>query len=83
MSGLYSKYIVTKRNGPTDPTADYFVLRLDTDARARHAARMYARNIAEENPELAADLEARCDKHAFEDLEKHPECWPQTWEPSR
>ncbi len=61
--GLYGKYVITKADGsPTAPEADYFVLRLDTDPAARHAARTYARNIQSKNPTLAKDLRARCDR---------------------
>ena len=35
LRGLHAKYRVTKRNGSTEPDADYFVLRLDTDPAAR------------------------------------------------
>ena len=55
--GLYSKYIITKANGePTDPNAQYFVLRTDTDIHARVALRAYAKSIFSENPELARGL---------------------------
>ena len=40
--GWYDKYTVTKVDGPVDPAADYFVLRLDTDPAARVAALAYA-----------------------------------------
>lgn len=40
---LYNKYNVTKANGePTDPNAQYFVLRIDTDPAARVALIQYA-----------------------------------------
>lgn len=56
--GLYPKYIVEKVNGkPSDPNANYFVLRLDTDPHARHAIRAYANSIRSQNPELAEDLD--------------------------
>lgn len=55
--GLYEKYRVQKTNGePVDPAAKYFVLRLDTDAAARHAVMHYARAIMKENETLATDL---------------------------
>ncbi len=71
LPGLYGKYIVHKADGgAVDPMADYFVLRLDTDPRARHAARAYARNIQGENPQLARDLEERCNRHSELALQK-------------
>jgi hypothetical protein len=55
--GLYGKYIVKKANGePTDPGAQYFVLRIDSDPHARQAIRAYAQSIKDDNPTLAADL---------------------------
>ena len=67
--GLYGKYIVTKSDGsPVDPKADYFVLRLDTDKTARHAARTYARNIQSTMPGLADGIRERCDRHALRDM---------------
>lgn len=69
--GLFQKYVVTKANGEAvAPGADYFVLRLDTDKRARHAARTYARNIESVNPRLAQDLRDRCDRYGFAELER-------------
>ena len=70
MDGLHRKYIVTKTDGsPTDPDADYFVLRIDTDAHARHAARTYARSVQACNPQLADDIHRRCDEHGIRVLE--------------
>lgn len=44
--GLYGKYNISKANGePTDPNAQYFVLRLDTDKHARAAVNAYADSI--------------------------------------
>ena len=81
MSGLYRKYIITKADGsPTDPKADYFVLRLDTDPRARHAARTYARDVESKNPELAADIRHRCDEYSIELV---PEPVPEPVPPCR
>ena len=61
--GLYGKYIVQKADGsPTDPGAEYFVLRLDTDRIARAAARFYAVQIRHENPTLAQDLQRQCNE---------------------
>lgn len=66
-AGFFGKYIIAKADGtPVNREADYFVLRLDTDKWARHAARAYARCIRQENPELADDLESRCDAHTEE-----------------
>lgn len=68
--GLFGKYIVTKADGSAiDPSADYFVLRLDSDPIARHAARVYARNVTAANPALAKDLQERCDAHGQAALE--------------
>ncbi len=54
--GLYGKYIIGKSDGtPIDPQANYFVLRLDTDAKARLAAMYYAELT--QNIELLRDLE--------------------------
>jgi len=82
-AGLFHKYVVGKADGSrTDPAADYFVLRLDTDAAARHAARTYARDVEGSNPDLASDLRSRCDRYALPPLagqrettaEPGPEC---------
>ena len=74
MKGLYGKYIITKADGsPVDPNADYFVLRLDTDPAARHAARTYARDMHGRNQVLADELEARCAKHSWAALEAKEE----------
>ena len=55
--GLYGKYIVTKTDGePTEPQAQYFVLRIDTDPHAQKALVAYARSIKKDNPTLAEDL---------------------------
>jgi len=56
--GLYGKYVVRKANGePLDANAVYFTLRIDTDAHARRAVRVYIESCRGENPELADDLE--------------------------
>jgi len=62
---FYGKYIVTKADGtPTDPEADYFVLRLDTDPLARKAARQYAKDAARAGLEMfAKQLWDRCDRY--------------------
>ena len=76
MKGLYGKYIITKADGsPVDPNADYFVLRLDTDPAARHAARTYARNMYDRNHALADELDARCAKHSWAALERSRRYW--------
>ena len=57
MRGLYKKHIVTRADGsPTDPDAQYFVLRIDTDPHARAALRTYVALVREDNPVLAVDL---------------------------
>lgn len=66
VNGLHRKYRIEKTDGsPVDAHADYFVLRLDTDKHARHAARTYARSIEHSNPELARDIRNRCDGYAL------------------
>ena len=56
---LHDKYVVTKVDGsPTDPDAEYFVLRIDRDPFARLATRKYAALIRSVNPDLADDLES-------------------------
>jgi transcriptional regulator with XRE-family HTH domain len=56
--GLWRKYRVSKTDGTAaDPDADYFVLRLDEDPAARHAALQYAAVTVDED--LARDLVAR------------------------
>jgi hypothetical protein len=55
--GLFNKYTVTKTNGePTDPGAQYFVLRIDTDYAARFALTSYISAIQERQPEFAQQL---------------------------
>lgn len=55
--GLYQKYRLAKADGtPTDPEANYFVMRLDTDVHAQEAALTYARSVQGTNRELALDL---------------------------
>lgn len=54
--GLHKKYNVTKVDGPTDPDAQYFVLRLDTDPHARVAAQAYVVSVDIDNPQLAKDI---------------------------
>ena len=44
--GLYGKYNITKADGtPIDTEAQYFILRIDTDAHARRALRAYANSL--------------------------------------
>jgi len=64
MRGLFNKYKIEKADGtPTDPQADYFVLRLDKDPTAREAARFYAEKIKADNSKLANDLLYICNCH--------------------
>ena len=57
LTGIYGKYIIQKANGePTDPHAQYFVLRADTDIHARKALRAYAKSVMTKNPELARGI---------------------------
>lgn len=56
--GYEKKYIISKANGkPTDPNADYFVLRLDKDPHSHKALIAYMESVREDNEELANDLE--------------------------
>lgn len=58
-NGLYRKYVVDVRKAdgePTDPDAEYLVLRLDTDAAARKAALVYADAVEDEMPKFADDI---------------------------
>lgn len=66
-NGLHTKYIITKADcTPTDPRAEYFVLRLDTycedpchaDA-CRKAVLTYANEIETHKPKLAYDIRKR------------------------
>jgi hypothetical protein len=56
MKGLYNKYNIQKNGKDTDPDADYFALRLDTDENARQAMLLYAHLIRLGNPILAKDI---------------------------
>lgn len=66
-NGLHIRYNVAKANGsPTDPRAEYFVLRLDQfgddpshTAASRKAVLKYADEIESTIPELAKDIRAR------------------------
>lgn len=58
--GVYGKYVLEKADGsPVDPSATYFVLRLDSDPAARKAMRVYAEHCGNEN--LAYDILACVD----------------------
>lgn len=66
--GLHARYRVEKIKGPTDPNAEYFVLRLDSGgsdprhiAACRKAVLAYANEIEDHLPSLAADLRERYD----------------------
>lgn len=56
MSKLYDKYEIKKVDGETNPNAQYFVLRIDTDRHARVALAAYAESIKGEDPEFSAEL---------------------------
>lgn len=64
MAGLYNKYLVLKNSGePIDSDAEYFVLRIDTDAAARRAVLHYALMIEPHAPEFASELRAWIAQH--------------------
>lgn len=67
MEGLYNKYDVQKVNGHTDPNADYFTLRIDTDKDARKALKEYARAIKKKNPKLSMELFTKLYKYEKRD----------------
>lgn len=55
--GYDKKYIISKTSGkPTDPEADYFVLRLDKDPHAIEALHSYAISVRIDNEQLSNDL---------------------------
>jgi hypothetical protein len=58
MSTLFGKYEIKKVHGETDPNAQYFVLRIDTDPAARAALLVYADQIKDDDPEFAKELQA-------------------------
>ena len=59
MSKLFGKYEIKKVDGsPTDPKAQYFVLRIDTDPAARAALLVYADQVKDSDPEFAKELQA-------------------------
>lgn len=54
-----NKYKVIKQDGtPTDPAANYFVLRLDVDPHALNALKVYADSVESDNRLFANDLRA-------------------------
>lgn len=54
MAKIYQKYEIRKTDGtPVDPSAQYFVLRIDTDKHARRALLAYAKSVEAEDPEFA------------------------------
>lgn len=62
-TGLIDKYVISKKNGkPLDPTAKYFVLRLDDGGEPNHvsacrkAVLAYANEIKDFLPKLSNDL---------------------------
>lgn len=64
--GYEKKYIISKANGnPTDPEADYFVLRLDKDPHALRALLAYANSVAIDNLELSSDLHKKLKEYCF------------------
>lgn len=67
--GYEKKYIISKTNGnPTDPKADYFVLRLDKDPHALRALAVYAKSVATDNLELAHDLSQKLKEYGLEEI---------------
>lgn len=72
ITGLGKKYTVTKRRGPTDPNADYFVLRIDSDPRARIAAAFYAALVRPHNGVFAFQLETVCAGYMLDSLNSMP-----------
>ena len=66
--GLYNKYIINKSDGTDiDINADYFVLRLDKDIRARKALRVFAESIKKENPVFSNDINVKLDMYELLD----------------
>jgi hypothetical protein len=60
-SGLYEKYDVRRTDGSDAPGGRhhgcrYFVLDLDHDPSARHAARIFAEDVERSRPRLSAEL---------------------------
>lgn len=56
---LYNKYIVRKVYGETNPKAEYFVMRIDTDPVARKCVKLYADLSEEAFPDLANDIRTK------------------------
>jgi len=82
-NGLFGKYRVEHADGsPTDANAQYFVLRVDTDANARHALRIYARSIFNDNRTLARDLIRGLNEIEHDLAHPKPEPADQQKEPS-
>jgi len=65
MKNLCDKYTVTKKDGPTDPNAVYFVLRIDKDPYAREALVAYASSINFVNRSLANDCRLLAFQHGY------------------
>jgi hypothetical protein len=55
--GLYDKYEVRKIRGETDPGAQYFVLRIDTDPSAQFALWAYIRDMRRRDEAFANELQ--------------------------
>ena len=64
--GIFDKYNISKKDGTTDPLADYFVLRLDKDPHAIVAAKAYAESVKPENINLAMDIYGKVMKYEQE-----------------
>jgi len=69
--GLYNKYHLTKSDGtPVDPTGDYFILRLDTDPRARVAVELYAKLMLYEITDGQKETN-HCNRQFAQDIMDH------------
>ena len=67
---LYDKYVVSKTDGtPTDPDAEYFVLRIDTDPHARSALAYYARCMMGHDVGFAEELRSWLREVELNDVE--------------
>jgi hypothetical protein len=72
--GYEKKYIISKANGnPTDPNADYFLLRLDKDPCAIIALIAYANTVRRYNKPFADDLDKKIEDYARGDGNKSSE----------
>ena len=90
MSTLFGKYEIKKVHGETDPNAQYFVLRIDTDPAARAALLVYADQIKDVDPEFAKELQAWVFVYTGSNLTKRApdlpkaerigKVYPGTWE---